>query len=158
MSTTPSQFETWLEVEVSQKYIFSLQFLILISHHIFLAFYSSPLSLFTWQWNKLCCHLKYHHIGKILWCHIFKQLLFCFILLPFVHLLVPKKNKTCDINKQKLFIQVFLLKFLFSWSRIFLSYSQTCSNDHPYKMITHLRQPVLSPPKQIPIQSLWTAV
>ena len=52
---------------------------------------------------------------------IFKQLLFCFILLPFVHLPVPKKNKTCNIN-QKLFIQIFLLKFLFSLLSIFLSY------------------------------------
>ena len=44
-----------------------------------------------------------HRIGEILWRHIFKQLLFCFILLPFVHLPVPNKNKTYDI-KQKLFI------------------------------------------------------
>ena len=34
------------------------------------------------------------------------------------------------------------------------NYSQTCSNDHLYKLTTHLRQPTLSPPKQIPIQSL----
>ena len=33
-------------------------------------------------------------------------------------------------------------------------YSQTCSNDHLYKMTTDLRQPMLSLPKQIPIQSL----
>ena len=33
-------------------------------------------------------------------------------------------------------------------------YSQTCSNDHIYKMTTHLRQPMLSLPKQIPIQLL----
>ena len=33
-------------------------------------------------------------------------------------------------------------------------YSQTCSNDHLSKTTTRLRRPVLSPPKQIPIQSL----
>ena len=33
-------------------------------------------------------------------------------------------------------------------------YSQTCSNDHLYKTTTCLRQPILRPPKQIPIQSL----
>ena len=33
-------------------------------------------------------------------------------------------------------------------------YSQTCSNDHLFKITTLLRRPVLSPPKQIPIQSL----
>ena len=33
-------------------------------------------------------------------------------------------------------------------------YSQTCSNDHFHKTPTRLRQPMLSPPKQIPIQSL----
>ena len=33
-------------------------------------------------------------------------------------------------------------------------YSQTYSNDHLYKMSTRLRLPVLSPHKQIPIQSL----
>ena len=63
----------------------------------------SPFSSFTWQWNKLCFYVLYHCIGKILWRHIFKQLSFCFILLPFVHLSAPKKNKTCGI-KQKLFI------------------------------------------------------
>ena len=60
-----------------------------------------PLSLRSrWQWNKLCFHVVYHRIGEILWRHIFKQLLFCFILLPFVHLPVPKKNKTCDIKSK----------------------------------------------------------
>ena len=33
-------------------------------------------------------------------------------------------------------------------------YSQTCSNDHLYKTTTRLRRPMLSPPKQIPIQLL----
>ena len=33
-------------------------------------------------------------------------------------------------------------------------YSQTCSNNHLYKTTTRLRQPMLSSPKQIPIQSL----
>ena len=33
-------------------------------------------------------------------------------------------------------------------------YSQTCSNDHLYKMTTCLSWSMLSPPKQIPIQSL----
>ena len=33
-------------------------------------------------------------------------------------------------------------------------YTQTCSNNHLYKMTTCLRQPMLSPPKPIPIQSL----
>ena len=33
-------------------------------------------------------------------------------------------------------------------------YSQTCLNDHLHKTTTRLRQPVQSPPKQIPIQSL----
>ena len=27
---------------------------------------SSSFSLFTWQWNKLCCHVLYDPIGKIL--------------------------------------------------------------------------------------------
>ena len=35
--------------------------------------------------------------------------------------------------------------------RMFI-YSQTCSNNHPYKTTTCLRQPTLSPPKQIPIK------
>ena len=34
------------------------------------------------------------------------------------------------------------------------TYSQTYSNKHLYKTTTHLRWPVPSPPKQIPIQSL----
>ena len=68
-----------------------------------LYFDSSPFSSFTWQWNQLCFYVIHHHIDKIQWHQIFKQLLFCFILLPFLHLLLPKKNKTCDIN-QKLFI------------------------------------------------------
>ena len=33
-------------------------------------------------------------------------------------------------------------------------YSQTCLNDHLYKTTMHLRRPILSPPKQTPIQSL----
>ena len=33
------------------------------------------------------------------------------------------------------------------------TYSQTCSNDHLSKTTTCLRQPMLSHPKQIPIQS-----
>ena len=33
-------------------------------------------------------------------------------------------------------------------------YSQTCSNDNLYMTTTCLRQPMLSLPKQIPIQSL----
>ena len=33
-------------------------------------------------------------------------------------------------------------------------YSQTCSNEHLCKKTTHLRWTMLSPPKQIPIQSL----
>ena len=52
-------------------------------------------------------------MGEILWQHISKQVLFCFILLPFVYLPAPKKNKNCDI-KQKLYIEIFLLKLLFS--------------------------------------------
>ena len=32
--------------------------------------------------------------------------------------------------------------------------AKTCSNDHLYKTTTRLRRPVLSPPKQIPTQSL----
>ena len=33
-------------------------------------------------------------------------------------------------------------------------YSQTCSNDQLFKMTTHLRRPMLSLPKSIPVQSL----
>ena len=33
-------------------------------------------------------------------------------------------------------------------------YSQTCSNDHIYNKTTRLRRPMLSPPKQIPLQLL----
>ena len=33
-------------------------------------------------------------------------------------------------------------------------YSQTCLNNHLHKTTTRLRQPVMSPPKQIPIQLL----
>ena len=36
----------------------------------------------------------------------------------------------------------------------YVNYSQTCSNDHLYKTTTRLRQPVLSQPKQIPVQLL----
>ena len=58
-------------------------------------------------------------IGEILWRHIFKQLLFCFIPLPFVHLSAPNKNKTDDI-KQKLFIYIFLKSFfLVYWAYFF---------------------------------------
>ena len=35
-----------------------------------------------------------------------------------------------------------------------LNYSQTCSHEHLYKMTSHLRRLMLSPPKQISIQSL----
>ena len=34
------------------------------------------------------------------------------------------------------------------------TYSETCSNDHLDKMIIHLRQPILCPPKQTPMQLL----
>ena len=67
-------------------------------NYIFLVVYSSSFSSFMWQWNKLCFQVLYHRISEVLWRHIFKQLLFCFILLPFVHLPAPKKNKTCDIK------------------------------------------------------------
>ena len=33
---------------------------------ICLAVSSSSFSLFTWQWNKLCCHVLYQPIGEIL--------------------------------------------------------------------------------------------
>ena len=33
-------------------------------------------------------------------------------------------------------------------------YSQSCSNDHLCKTTTYLRQPMLSPPKPFPVQSL----
>ena len=33
-------------------------------------------------------------------------------------------------------------------------YSQTCSNNYFCRMTTHLRQPIMSPLKQIPVQSL----
>ena len=33
-------------------------------------------------------------------------------------------------------------------------YSQSCSNDHLCKTTTHLRRPMLSPPKPFPVQSL----
>ena len=33
-------------------------------------------------------------------------------------------------------------------------YCQTCLNDHPCKTTTRLRRPMLSPPKQIAVQSL----
>ena len=33
-------------------------------------------------------------------------------------------------------------------------YSQSCSSDHLCKMTTHLRRPMLSPPKPFPVQSL----
>ena len=74
-----------------------------------------PFSSFAWQWNKLCSHVVYHRVGKIVWR---KQLLFCFILLPFVHLPAPKKNKTKYTNvdlKISLYvcvdIKTILLKF-----------------------------------------------
>ena len=71
----------------------------------FRQFYHS-LSLHS-QWNKRCFYAVYHCIGEILWRHIFKQLSFCFILLPFVHLPASKKSKTCDMNKS------YLYKFFF---------------------------------------------
>ena len=49
------------------------------------------------------------------------------------------------------FWQPFLARFLVN---NFSLHSQTCSTDNLYKMTTHLRQPMLSPTKQIPIQSL----
>ena len=98
-------------------------------NYIFLAVYSSSFFLFMWQWNKLCFQVLYHRISKILLCHIFKQLLFCFILLSFAHLPAPKKNKTCDI-KQKIFIYIFLLKFLFSLLSIFPSYLSLLLNSN----------------------------
>ena len=61
-------------------------------YYILLAVYSSPFSSFAWQWNKLCFLVVYYRIDEILRCHIFKQLLFCFIFLPFVHLMAPKKD------------------------------------------------------------------
>ena len=98
-------------------------------NYIFLAVYSSSFFLFMWQWNKLCFQVLYHRISKILLCHIFKQLLFCFILLSFAHLPAPKKNKTCDI-KQKIFIYIFLLKYLFSLLSIFPSYLSLLLNSN----------------------------
>ena len=63
-----------------------------------------PLSLCSRGNGTSFAFTSYNHcIDEILWHHIFKQLLFCFILLPFVHLPGPNKNKTYDI-KQKLFI------------------------------------------------------
>ena len=85
-----------------------------------------PFSSFMWQFNKLCFHIVYHCIGRILWYLILKQLLFCFILLPFFHLLVPKKNKICGI-KQKLYIY---LKFFFGLLSIVLSYLSLLLNSN----------------------------
>ena len=34
-------------------------------------------------------------------------------------------------------------------------YSQTCSNNHHCKTTTCLKRPMLSPPRQIPVQSLF---
>ena len=68
-------------------------------------------------------------LGKFCYVTFFKQLLFCFILLPLFHLLVPKKNKTCNI-KQKVFIYISLLKFLFSLLSIFLSYLSLLLNSN----------------------------
>ena len=63
-----------------------------------------PLSLHLHGNGTSFAFTSYNHcISEILWYHIFKQLLFSFILLPFVHLPAPNKNKTYDI-KQKLFI------------------------------------------------------
>ena len=44
--------------------------------------------------------------------------------------------------------------FYFSSWAIFCPFNPPPSNDHCYKMTTHLRQPVLGLPEQIPIQSL----
>ena len=63
-----------------------------------------PLSLHSRGNGTSFAFTLYNHcISEILWCHIFEQLLFCFIYLPFVHLPAPNKNKTYDI-KRKLFI------------------------------------------------------
>ena len=83
-------------------------------------------------------------LGKFCYVTFFKQLLFCFILLPLFHLLVPKKNKTCNI-KQKVFIYIFLLKFLFSLLSIFLSYLSLLLNSNKasetiFKTIFDLRK------------------
>ena len=50
--------------------------------------------------------------------------------------------------------QVFLKDVYKELQILYLDYSQTCSNDHLYKMTTHPRRPTLSPPKQSPIQLL----
>ena len=49
-------------------------------------------------------------------------------------------------------INVLVLINILSVNSIY--YSQTCSNKHLYKMTTHLRRPMLSLSKQIPIQLL----
>ena len=51
---------------------------------------------------------------------------------------------------------VFISNFKYFWQNDswFEWYSQTSSNDHLCKTTTRLRRPMLSPPKQIPIQLL----
>ena len=56
-------------------------------------------------------HVVNHLISEILWRHIFKQLLFCFILLPFLHLPAPRNNKTCDIRST--LIQIWKSPYMF---------------------------------------------
>ena len=54
----------------------------------------------------------------------------------------------------------FVLLTANEWSSVILHVyilfkrSQTCSNDHLYKMITRLRRPMVSSPKQISVQSI----
>ena len=58
-------------IYILEKYLYMLQKVRSIIY-IFWAVYSSPFSLFMWQWNKPSFHIIYHCIGKILWCHNFK--------------------------------------------------------------------------------------
>ena len=74
-----------------------------IQFTIFNAYFLTKLSFTNKRYHLHVLEKCLYVLQEVLWLHIFKQLLFCFILLPFVHLPAPKKNKTCDI-KQKLFI------------------------------------------------------
>ena len=84
-----------------------------------------------------------------------------------------RKNQVSMVNLgnggTKDFVELWKIIHLKIWTHFSISqtklfwinlkhYSQTCSNEHLCKMTTRLRQPMLSPPKQIPGQSLPTTL
>ena len=111
------------------------------------------------QLLKLCSAQEavYHNLPKL-------QLLRIFLTVYSVNINVPKKGIQALLCEKELrevqddSTNIFKSNISYlEWpSATFCigKYSQTCSNDHLLKTTNHLRWPMLSPPKPIPIQSL----